>query len=132
MIRVVAAIAQRDGRMLICRRRCDEKFPLKWEFPGGKALPEETPEQALARELREELGVEAAIGREVYRTQHRYPELPEEIDLRFFTVELAGEPSNLAFDRIEWAAPDGLANYDFLPADRELVRWLARGALDQE
>ncbi len=129
MATVVAAIVHQDGRVLICQRRRNAAFALKWEFPGGKLAPGETAEQALARELKEELGVAAAIGRELYRTRHRYPELAEEIELRFFAARLAGEPWNLAFERIEWAEPGGLAKYDFLAADRELVELLSRDAL---
>jgi 8-oxo-dGTP diphosphatase len=132
MMTVVAAIVLRNARLLVCQRRRDAAFPLKWEFPGGKACAEETPEQALARELAEELGVEARIGREVYRTRHRYPELPEELDLRFFAATLAGEPRNLAFEQIAWDAPESLVARDFLPADRELVALLAAGALAVE
>jgi 8-oxo-dGTP diphosphatase len=129
MITVVAAIVQRNGWLLVCQRRRDAAFPLKWEFPGGKARAGETPEQALARELAEELGVEASIGRELYRTRHRYPELPEELDLRFFSATLAGEPRNRAFEQIAWSELHSLGARDFLPADRELVTLLASGEL---
>jgi 8-oxo-dGTP diphosphatase len=132
MTTVVAAIVHRDGRLLVCQRRRDASFPFKWEFPGGKLAPGETPEQALARELREELGVAAEIGREIYRTRHRYPELAGEIDLRFFAARLRDDPWNLAFERIEWAELARLAQYDFLAADRELVELLARNALALE
>jgi 8-oxo-dGTP diphosphatase len=127
---VVAAIVQRDGRLLVCQRRRDGSFPLKWEFPGGKLAPGETAEQALARELKEELGVAAEIGREVYRTRHRYPELAGEIELRFFAARLRDDPWNLAFERIEWAEPSALPRYDFLPADRELLQLLEQNALE--
>jgi 8-oxo-dGTP diphosphatase len=130
MITVVAAIIRQNGRLLICQRRRDDRFPLKWEFPGGKVAAGETPEQALARELEEELGVRAAVGREVLRTRYRYSEMADELELIFFATELtAGPVRNLAFDRIEWAAAERLSGYDFLPADRELVERLAAGTL---
>ena len=62
MIRVVAAIIEQEGRVLICQRPAGKAFVGKWEFPGGKMRPSETPRQALERELREELGVSARIG----------------------------------------------------------------------
>ena len=133
MITVVAALMEQNGRLLICQRRCNDSFALKWEFPGGKLQPGESPANALVRELAEELGVTAVVGREVYRTRHRYAEYSEEIEVVFFSVALAaGSVSsirNLAFERIEWARPAELSRYDFLPADRELIARLASGEL---
>lgn len=131
LITVVAALIERDGKLLVCQRRCDAAFPLQWEFPGGKIHLGESPQEALARELREELSVTAAIGREVYRTRHRYRELADELELIFFAVSLPGgaEVRNLAFEQIAWAAPAALPSYDFLPADRELVAKLGVGEI---
>ncbi len=139
MITVAAALIQQDGRLLICQRRRTDAFSLKWEFPGGKARAGESPADALARELAEELGVTAEIGGEVYRMRYRYAEHPDELELVFFFVELpsgssaaasdARRPRNLAFERIEWVEPAALPQYDFLPADCELVSLLSRGAL---
>lgn len=130
MIRVVAAILEHRGRLLICQRAVGQTFPLRWEFPGGKMRPSETPRAALARELREELGVEAHIGPVAYHTRHRYAELSDRVELTFF---LAGSPfprpRNLIFARMAWAQPGELARYDFLPADRLLVKCLMRGAI---
>lgn len=130
MITVVAALIEHNGRLLICQRRRDDAFPLKWEFPGGKVQPGETPAQALARELSEELGAAARVGPERYRTRHRYTELPRDLELIFFTAELnAALLRNLAFEEIRWERPAALLEYDFLPADRELVELLAAGKL---
>jgi 8-oxo-dGTP diphosphatase len=130
-VRVVAALIESAGKLLVCRRRRDSRFgALKWEFPGGKAEPGETPEQALERELREELGVETHIGPEVYRTRHRYAELPDTIELLFFAVRIrCNIVRNLVFEQIAWYEPASLANLDFLPADRELIDQLASGSL---
>jgi 8-oxo-dGTP diphosphatase len=130
-VRVVAALIESGGKLLVCRRRRNSKFgALQWEFPGGKAEPGETPEQALERELREELGVETQIGREVYRTRHRYAELPGAIELLFFAVSIRGHtPRNLVFEQIAWCEPASLEKLDFLPADRELIDKLASGSL---
>ncbi len=127
MITVVAALIERDGKLLICQRRRDAAFPLQWEFPGGKVPAGETPQAALARELQEELGVSAQIGREIYRTRHRYAELPDELELIFYSVTLPREATlaNLAFEAIAWSPTAALPSYDFLPADRELIVKLA-------
>ena len=125
-ITVVAAIVEQNGRILICQRRRGDRFELKWEFPGGKVKAGETPQQALARELREELNVTAQIGEEIHHTRHRYAEMDRDIELLFFTADLGPEPlANLAFEQIVWAERAQLPDYDFLPADRELVAWLA-------
>ncbi len=128
MIRVVAAIIEQRGRLLICQRRSGAVFGLKWEFPGGKIRRGETPRAALARELREELGVAARIGHEVFRTRHRYPDLPQGVDIAFFAAtRIFPAPRNIVFERIVWAWPGDLPRYDFLDADRALVARLARG-----
>jgi len=134
MITVVAALIQHDGKLLICQRRHDAAFPLKWEFPGGKVQPGESPERALVRELREELGVTATVDGEVFRSRHRYAELHDELCLIFFTVHLENRASvqNLTFETMEWAALDRLPSFDFLPADRELIAKLATGEVEMD
>jgi 8-oxo-dGTP diphosphatase len=130
MLTVVAALIESQGKLLVCQRRRGDSFALQWEFPGGKMKLGETPVQALARELREELGIAARIGREIYRTQHRYAELSEPIELLFFSAAIeSGEPQNLVFEQIAWRAPQSLPDLDFLPADRELIAKLSTGAL---
>ncbi|HMD32707.1 MAG TPA: (deoxy)nucleoside triphosphate pyrophosphohydrolase [Candidatus Acidoferrales bacterium] len=125
---VVAAVVERDGRILICQRRRGDRFELLWEFPGGKVKPGETLEEALRRELREELDVAAGIGAEIYRARHRYAQLDRELELVFFSATVGAEaPANLAFEQIVWAEPGSLTDYEFLPADRELVATLAKG-----
>jgi 8-oxo-dGTP diphosphatase len=127
---VVAALIEREGKLLVCQRRRQATFALKWEFPGGKAEPGETPGQALERELREELGVTARIGREVYRTRHTYAEMRQPIELIFFACRIAGgELENLDFEQIAWREPRELPGMDFLAADREFVRMLAEGSI---
>lgn len=124
---VVAALIEEEGRLLVGQRRRSDTFGLKWEFPGGKVRPEETPEQGLKRELREELGVDSAIGAEVYRTRHRYRELSHELLLIFFAARLQAKPLNLAFEQVRWVERDRLPTLEFLPADQELVTRLAAG-----
>jgi mutator protein MutT len=131
LIRVVAALIEREGRLLICQRRRGDIFALQWEFPGGKLRPCETPRAGLARELREELGCSTArVGPEIYRARHRYREMADSVEISFFAVcEISPAPRNLVFERVVWARPGHLPGYDFLPADRELVARLARGEL---
>ena len=130
MIRVVAGIMERNGRLLICQRRRGGMFELQWEFPGGKLRAGETPRDGLARELREELGVAARVGTPVWRAVHRYSEFKSPTEIIFFRV-LSVRPSvrNLDFERIAWARPGDLPKYNFLPADRALVAKLSRGEL---
>ena len=130
MMMVVAALIQWNGKLLACQRRHGSKFELMWEFPGGKTEPGEALEQALARELREELGVAARIGPEIYRVRHRYPEMREGIELVFFAVSVnPAEVKNLDFEQIVWREPASLPALNFLPADRELIDKLANGSL---
>lgn len=125
MVEVVAAVIERDGRVLIGQRRQGGRHPGKWEFPGGKVEPGEEPRAALARELREELGIEARIGPEIESYDFRYGE-GTPLRLIFFHVsEFAGEAVNLDFAQIVWAKRDRLAEYDFLAGDVEFVKRLA-------
>ena len=122
MLQVVAAVIQRQGRILICRRRPDQSHPLKWEFPGGKVEPGETPGQALARELEEELGIAGATGKEIARYQYAYPG-KRPILLIFYRVdEFSGEPANRIFHEVRWEPPETMAQFDFLEGDIEFIR----------
>ena len=121
---VVAGVIERGGRVLICQRRSGS-HALKWEFPGGKVEPGEKPRDALARELREELAIEAQIGDEMARYDVRYGDDPA-IRLLFYRVTaFTGEPVNSEFERIVWERPKKLPEYEFLEGDREFVRLLA-------
>jgi len=129
MIEVTAGILTDGERILICQRRVGESFGLKWEFPGGKVEPGETPEAGLARELREELDLDVEVGPEVYRTDHAYPN-GFTVRLLFFRIlRFTGTPRNLAFERMVWALPRDLPGYDFLEADRFVVERVARGEI---
>ncbi len=102
---------------------------LQWEFPGGKIEQGEEPEAALARELNEELGITATIGRRVTRIRHNYRH-GGAVDLQFFVVnQFAGEIANRIFNDLRWVKLSVLPEYDFLPADRGLVKELAAGKL---
>lgn len=126
-IEVVAAVIEQDGRILICQRTRGGRHALKWEFPGGKVEPGEDPPSALARELREELQIEARIGVQIHSETVRYADGPE-IRLQFFQVtEFSGEPVNLQFEQIVWVDRLNLADYDFLEGDLNFVKKLALG-----
>jgi len=127
MLIVVAGLIEAEGKILVCQRRRGDTFELMWEFPGGKLHAGETAAEGLARELMEELGVEALVGEEVFRTRHRYAEMSEEIELIFFSA--AVEPRsvrNIVFENMEWRTPETLGELNFLPADREFVGRLGR------
>lgn len=126
---VAAALIVRSGEVLICQRRPDQPMALQWEFPGGKIEAGESPEQALARELNEELGITARIGARVTHVRHNYRH-GGAVDLQFFAVEdFSGEIENRIFQQVKWAKLETLTSYDFLAADRDLIKDLAAGKL---
>lgn len=128
---VVAAVIERsDHRFLIGQRRRKDTSPLKWEFPGGKVEEGEAPEAALARELREELGVTLDKCVELGRTRHKYAAAPEELEIRFFAASIQeSEILPRTFEQIVWVLPKELGNYDFLAANSQLIAQLATGRL---
>jgi 8-oxo-dGTP diphosphatase len=124
---VAAGLLERDGLILIAQRRADHKHGLKWEFPGGKVEATETPREALARELEEELGVRAVIGEEITRYEYEYPGRPPIYLIFFWVGEFEGEPENRVFEQIRWEAPGRFGEYDFLDGDVDFVRRMAEG-----
>ena len=122
---VVAAVIERNGQILIGQRKPRGRHGLKWEFPGGKVEPGEEPRAALARELREELGIEAQIGEEIERYDFSYDTQPTTHLIFFRVTEFVGEPENLDFAQIAWAERQRLPEYDFLEGDVAFVRRLA-------
>jgi 8-oxo-dGTP diphosphatase len=134
---VVAALILRetthaDGpqtEILVCQRRPNQPMSLKWEFPGGKIEPGESAEEALRRELDEELGIAAVIGPRVTQIRHKYRN-GGTIDLQFFLVkEFSGEIENRIFNAIQWAPLSALPTFDFLAADLGLIQDLSEGKL---
>ena len=126
---VAAAIITREGSVLICQRRADQPMSLKWEFPGGKIELGETAEQALSRELDEELGIKATIGPRIAQLRHRYRN-GGTIDLQFFAVrDFTGDIDNRIFNDIRWSPLTALPTFDFLAADFNLIRDLSEGKL---
>lgn len=127
--KVVAALIVRDGKLLVCQRTRHQTMPLKWEFPGGKIEEGEGPVAALVRELDEELGIRATVGKKVATVRHYYRG-GGAVELQFYVVEhYQGEAENRIFRDIQWVAPARLPQYDFLEADLSLVRDLSAGKL---
>jgi 8-oxo-dGTP diphosphatase len=127
---VVAVIERGDRRLLIGQRRREDTSPLKWEFPGGKMEEGETAEAALARELREELGVTLRKSMEIARVTHTYAETVEELEIRFFATEIAEKDvTPNAFEQVHWVLPRELGEYEFLAANAQLVANLATGRI---
>jgi 8-oxo-dGTP diphosphatase len=122
MTHVVAGILEREGRILICRRRADQAHALKWEFPGGKLESGESPETALVRELREELGIEATAGAELMRYEFAYPG-KQAILLIFLAAPCwRGEIENRIFETLAWERLEALPDYDFLEGDAPFLK----------
>lgn len=115
-IEVVAAIIEKDGKILICRRAENKTRALKWEFPGGKIEPGETPEQAVLRECREELDVDLCVKGEFMRVLHSYPDI--EIQLTVFRTAIIGsDPRCIEHKEIRFVYPSELADFELCPAD---------------
>lgn len=131
MIRVAVAVIEReDRRLLIGQRRKTDTSPLKWEFPGGKVHEEEGLEEALVRELREELGVTIAKSKEIGSLRHQYVDRPEELEIHFFAVRIEqAAVVPCTFEQIAWVLPRELGDYDCLAANRELIAYLATGKI---
>ncbi|MFZ1945670.1 MAG: 8-oxo-dGTP diphosphatase MutT [Acidobacteriaceae bacterium] len=126
---VVAALILRDKQVFICQRKAGTAMGLQWEFPGGKIEPGETPEQALRRELEEELGIDAKIGPFIAEVQHNYRN-GGSIHLQFFAVyHFEGDMQNRIFQDMRWAELRDLPAYNFLAADRKFIRDLAQGKI---
>jgi 8-oxo-dGTP diphosphatase len=122
-IRVVAAMIDRDGKYLITQRRPTARLPLLWEFPGGRVEEGETDEQALARELREEMDIQVDVAGRVIHVEHSYPDY--DIDFRVYRCTLrAGEIKHLRVHDHRWVEPSELDRYEFPAADEKSVAQL--------
>jgi 8-oxo-dGTP diphosphatase len=129
---VSAAIIYVNGKVLVGQRRKADRHSLKWEFPGGKVENGETPQQALVRELEEELKIRAVVGTELARYEHDYSS-GTRIHLLFFAIKrFEGEPQAQVFEQIQWKELRSLPALDFLEGDIDFVRRLARGEFDRQ
>jgi mutator protein MutT len=120
VVDVSAALIFRGGRLLITQRPAKAHLGGLWEFPGGKREPDETFEQCLVREIREELGVEISVGELFESVIHAYPE--KAVHLKFFVCRLlGGEPQPFGCEAVKWAGRSELADYEFPAADAQLL-----------
>lgn len=124
LLRVACAVlSDAAGRVLIAQRPPGKHMAGYWEFPGGKLLPHERPEQALCREIAEELGVQVCSCRELTRLRHDYPD--RAVELHVFIVDhFSGQPRALEGQALRWVAPSALGEQALLPADRPIVEQL--------
>jgi mutator protein MutT len=122
LIEVVAAVIERAGRILVTRRPAGTHLAGLWEFPGGKPAPGESPEEALVREIREELGARATVGGVVETVDWTYPD--KRVRIVFFRCGLEGEPRPLEGQEMRWVAPQELTALEFPAADATLVAHL--------
>ena len=138
MRQVAVGIILRDGHVLACQRRRDTVYPLLWEFPGGKLEEGETAPEALERELREELSIQATVGGEFHRQEWVYrdgftnPEKDGSFRVFYFLVRsFIGTPVNNAFEQFRWVKPAELLHMDILEGNREAVVRLVDYATNQ-
>jgi 8-oxo-dGTP diphosphatase len=122
---VTAAIIRKGNCVLLARRRPGEKLAGFWEFPGGKVESGETPEGSLARELFEELGIAARIGKRVAESSHQYEHGSFRV-IAYLIDYVEGEPRPNVHDRLDWVKIDDLAGYQLLPADFPIVTSLQK------
>ena len=126
MVIVTAAVIEKEGRILIARRKKGWRHAGKWEFPGGKIEPGETPEECLRRELREELAIEAEIGEFVCSSTYAYSHATIQL-LVYRASHVSGEFTLHDHQEMRWVLPDELLQYEFPEADKPVVDRL-RGA----
>ena len=116
----VAALIWKGDKFMIGQRPAHKARGLLWEFVGGKVEPGETKEQALIRECREELNVLLSVGDVFMDVVHEYPDLM--VHLTLFNATIAeGEPQKLEHNDIKWIKPSEIPNYEFCPADEEIL-----------
>ena len=123
-VKVVAAVIEKDGRVLIAKRQQGDMLAGKWEFPGGKIDPGETAEEALKRELREELNIETEVADFICSSLYDYEHLSVEL-LAYRVKHISGDITPHVHDEVRWVLPDDLCSYDFPAANIEIVRRLS-------
>ena len=122
---VVAALIWQGDKFMICQRPAHKARGLLWEFVGGKVEPGETKEQALIRECREELAITLSVGDVFMDVTHEYPDLT--VHLTLFNATIAdGEPQKLEHNDIQWIKTSEISNYEFCPADEEILKEITR------
>lgn len=129
MVEVVAALIWRGDSFLICQRPKNKARALLWEFVGGKVESGETGEQALVRECREELSIELEVGDVFFEVTHEYPDIT--VHLTLYNAHISqGEPQMLEHNDIKWITIAQIDDYDFCPADVEILKKLKQGGVN--
>lgn len=123
MVEVVAALIWDNDKFMICQRPAHKARALLWEFVGGKVEPGETKEQALIRECQEELAITLSVGNVFMDVVHEYPDITVHLTLFNATIA-AGTPQKLEHNDIQWIDVDEIANFEFCPADTEILERL--------
>jgi len=118
---VVAALIWNGEKFMICQRPAHKKRGLLWEFVGGKVEPGETKPQALIRECKEELDIRLQVGEVFMEVVHEYPDITVRLTL-FHAVIAEGVPKRLEHNDIQWILPSQIPQYDFCPADTEILK----------
>jgi 8-oxo-dGTP diphosphatase len=126
MVKVVTALIEKEGKILIARRKKEDSLKGKWEFPGGKVEEDESPEEALKRELREELGIEVRIGDLRATTTYDYAHMSVEL-MVYEVYPLAGEMRLIDHEEFRWVPRAELGSYDFPDANVPIIRKLMMG-----
>ena len=127
MTEVVAALIWKNNKFMICQRPAHKARGLLWEFVGGKVEPGETKEQALIRECKEELNVLLSVSEVFMDVVHEYPDIT--VHLTLFNATIAeGEPQKLEHNDIQWITPSEISNYEFCPADVEILKNIMKRA----
>ena len=121
MVEVVAALIWKNNKFMICQRPANKARGLLWEFVGGKVEPDETKRQALIRECKEELDILLSVGDVFMDVVHEYPDLTVHLTL-FNALIVEGEPQKLEHNDIKWITPGEIPNYEFCPADGEILK----------
>lgn len=123
---VVAALIWDGDRFMICQRPTNKTRALQWEFVGGKTEEGETKQEALIRECREEIGVTVSVGDVFFEVDHEYPDIF--IHLTLFNCTIAsGEVKMLEHNDIKWVTPDEIPQYEFCPADKDILEKIMNG-----
>ena len=131
MVQVVAALIRDGEKFMIFQRPSNKTRAYQWEFVGGKVEPGETKQEALIRECQEELDITIEVGPVFMELVHEYPDITVHLTLFHATIA-EGTPQKLEHHDIKWITPDEIPNYEFCPADTEILKKIMRADADNK